>query len=650
MRFGNNVSDSELLSLGNDFQSVNGLDEYHARRLVYLKRLDPNPNRYSREQCIELIHSDNRRILEQQAQIPPPAPYPSAPNAPYPGQQGQNVYEYNPSAPYPGGPGNNNPYPNQGNAYPNQGGNAYPNQGNAYPNQGGNAYPPSDPYPQGPAMSDRERERAMRQAERQRERLERQAEREREMAERQRERLERQAERERERLERQAEREREIAERQRERQNRISPFGGGDVYPGHHHGHHHGHHGHHHGHQPEKVPLPLPPAGGRKKAVLIGINYKGESNQLKGCIMDTKCKSNPPGQDPLLIFWLTRFFSDMYHLLVSKFSYNPSDIVMLNEKSGHRDFMPTRDNILSASNWLLSGTRPGDSLVFFFSGHGGQQRDRTGREADGKSETIIPLDHRQVGSILDSELYTYLVQPLPQGSRLHMICDSCHSGTILDLNYVHTPPKHVNGPRADRWEPINNLPTAGPVYGIWGDVFLISGCMDNQTSVTTSKMSHGRATTGAMLYSFVQAIETGRGRTYGELLFEMRRIIEATLDNKQTDRFSYNYGLNDQNTNYYGSSFRPENRGMSSALSARGGKESPALAAKLAVGIGASIAAGAAVAIAAGSAGVPGLGLAAGVAFKQFETRYFEGFLGGKTQIPQLSSARAINLRSPFSL
>jgi len=26
MRFGNNVSDSELLSLGNDFQSVNGLD------------------------------------------------------------------------------------------------------------------------------------------------------------------------------------------------------------------------------------------------------------------------------------------------------------------------------------------------------------------------------------------------------------------------------------------------------------------------------------------------------------------------------------------------------------------------------------------------------------------------------------------------
>ncbi|WZN64343.1 hypothetical protein HKI87_09g58990 [Chloropicon roscoffensis] len=310
MRFGNNVSDSELLSLGNDFQSVNGLDEYHARRLVYLKRLDPNPNRYSREQCIELIHSDNRRILEQQAQIPPPAPYPSAPNAPYPGQQGQNVYEYNPSAPYPGGPGNNNPYPNQG-------GNAYPNQGgNAYPNQGGNAYPPSDPYPQGPAMSDRERERAMRQAERQRERLERQAQREREMAERQRERLERQAERERERLERQAEREREIAERQRERQNRISPFGGGDVYPGHHHdhhhhhGHHHGHHGHHHGHQPEKVPLPLPPAGGRKKAVLIGINYKGESNQLKGCIMDTKY---------------------MYHLLVSKFSYNPSDIVMLNE-------------------------------------------------------------------------------------------------------------------------------------------------------------------------------------------------------------------------------------------------------------------------------------------------------------------------------
>ncbi len=54
MKFGNNKSDSELLSLSGDFGSVNNLDEYHARRLVYLLHLDSNPNKFSRDVCIKV--------------------------------------------------------------------------------------------------------------------------------------------------------------------------------------------------------------------------------------------------------------------------------------------------------------------------------------------------------------------------------------------------------------------------------------------------------------------------------------------------------------------------------------------------------------------------------------------------------------------
>ena len=41
----------------------------------------------------------------------------------------------------------------------------------------------------------------------------------------------------------------------------------------------------------------------------------------------------------------------------------------------------------------------------------------------------------QAGMIVDDELNTFLVNPLPQGCRLHAIVDACHSGSVLDLPY-----------------------------------------------------------------------------------------------------------------------------------------------------------------------------------------------------------------------
>ena len=104
-------------------------------------------------------------------------------------------------------------------------------------------------------------------------------------------------------------------------------------------------------------------------------------------------------------------------------------------------------------------------------------------------------------------------------------------------------------------------------------------------AVTTSKMSQGQATTGAMLYSLVQAIESNRAYTYGELLFTMRTIIESSLGK---GKITYNNNVSD-NTNYYGASYhgasrRPENRGMSNALGAK-------IAAGIGVGIASAMAA-----------------------------------------------------------
>ena len=57
---------------------------------------------------------------------------------------------------------------------------------------------------------------------------------------------------------------------------------------------------------------------------------------------------------------------------------------------------PTRENMMAAIQSLVAGAADGDSLFFHFSGHGTQQRDTSGDEADGMDEALVPLDYQQV--------------------------------------------------------------------------------------------------------------------------------------------------------------------------------------------------------------------------------------------------------------
>lgn len=86
--------------------------------------------------------------------------------------------------------------------------------------------------------------------------------------------------------------------------------------------------------------------------------------------------------------------------------------------------------------WLVEDCRPGDSLVFHYSGHGSQEEDIDGDEIDGYDETICPLDYKTNGMIIDDEINYTIVRPLPRGVKLHAIIDACHSGTVLDLPYL----------------------------------------------------------------------------------------------------------------------------------------------------------------------------------------------------------------------
>merc|ERR1712063_149401 len=160
-------------------------------------------------------------------------------------------------------------------------------------------------------------------------------------------------------------------------------------------------------------------AGGQRKAVLIGINYlRHQRGRLSGCINDVK---------------------NMQQFLAERGFTGPNVRVLTDDLSDPSK-QPTKANILRDLRWLASGARPGDSLFFHFSGHGSQVADLNGDEEGGMDETILPVDYNTAGQIIDDTLHEILVAPLPAGCKLTSLMDCCHSGTGLDLPYVHNIP------------------------------------------------------------------------------------------------------------------------------------------------------------------------------------------------------------------
>ncbi|KAJ8603633.1 hypothetical protein CTAYLR_007580 [Chrysophaeum taylorii] len=230
-------------------------------------------------------------------------------------------------------------------------------------------------------------------------------------------------------------------------------------------------------------------ASGRRRALLIGCNYKGTAAQLHGCINDVQ---------------------RMYQFLVSQ-GFPPNETICLTDDQRHvPSRMPTKQNILQHLDWLVGGAQRGDSLFFHFSGHGAQQEDDDGEEADGYDETIVPCDFKRQGQITDDTLWQRIVQPLPEGSRLTSIMDCCHSGTGLDLPF-----NYVVGRGWSRDD--------APAFSA-GDVQLFSGCADDQCSAdTVQNMQAG----GAMTNAFLKAIAQNPMPLYPEFMDSLHRALRS---------------------------------------------------------------------------------------------------------------------------
>ncbi|GMI85163.1 metacaspase 2d, metacaspase 4 [Hibiscus trionum] len=142
-----------------------------------------------------------------------------------------------------------------------------------------------------------------------------------------------------------------------------------------------------------------------KKAVLIGINYGGTEGELKGCINDV---------------------NRMYNCLIQRYGFSKQDIKVLidTDDSCHQ---PTGKNIRIALNDLVGSAEPGDFLFVHFSGHGtrlpAEDDDETGYD-----ECIVPIDM----NLITDDDFREFVDEVPEGSRITIVSDSCHSGGLIE--------------------------------------------------------------------------------------------------------------------------------------------------------------------------------------------------------------------------
>lgn len=247
-------------------------------------------------------------------------------------------------------------------------------------------------------------------------------------------------------------------------------------------------------------PIPEPPVeNSGKYALLVGINkyHPSLSCDLQGCVNDIE---------------------HLRAVLIEQFDFNPDNIrVITDERATHND-------IIDRLVWLAEHAK--SELVFQYSGHGSQVRDRDGDELnDGLDEILIPHDHNWDFPLTDDYL-SKIFKNIPENSSLTCIIDSCHSGTMTREinNPTESKPRYLAPPRdiqmRSAGRELQNRKIGTRAIEL--NHILLSGCRDDQTSAD----AHIDGTwQGAFTHSLLKHIHPAK--TWNDIYSDVLLDVEA---------------------------------------------------------------------------------------------------------------------------
>ncbi|KAA6391141.1 MAG: hypothetical protein EZS28_013334 [Streblomastix strix] len=162
-------------------------------------------------------------------------------------------------------------------------------------------------------------------------------------------------------------------------------------------------------------------------------------------------------------------------------------------------------------DWLLSNVE--NELVSYFSGHGTQTPDKTGKEADGLSEVLVfynakkktastgekitPMQGITDETVEDTVMHELIISKDYPQTRVVLLTDCCHSGTMFNF---------------DEPLPANGKPITPNTKRI--NIVCVGAAIDSQTAKQTVQ---GNIESGVFTYNFTQLIKTKPASTFKEL-------------------------------------------------------------------------------------------------------------------------------------
>ena len=232
-----------------------------------------------------------------------------------------------------------------------------------------------------------------------------------------------------------------------------------------------------------------PPACAENWALLVGIDdYKVINPDLRFCESDAERMKNA---------------------IIKYADFKPENIKMLLGAKA------TKTGVKRAvKEWLIENAKPGDKVLFYFSGHGVQIPDPTKQEEDGKDELLCAYNsaRHSYTFIRDNELGKWMDQINTEEKIVFLDC--CHSGTATralvgfgeQLDNVPRVKAYYPGPEfAIRESTIDEIKEydaeiteaelfGGETRGVGRDTggeTSISGCRDDQVSLESPAVEGG---------------------------------------------------------------------------------------------------------------------------------------------------------------
>jgi uncharacterized caspase-like protein len=265
--------------------------------------------------------------------------------------------------------------------------------------------------------------------------------------------------------------------------------------------------------------LALQPALAKTQALIIGINEYDHQTPLRGAVND----------------------ANLIKSALLDNGVSGSDIKLLLNHEATKQAIHTE--------WLnmIANAQKGDTLIFTYAGHGGQEQDNNNDEASGddKDENFLlssfgnaPHADGAANRIVDDELYQWLYETEAKGIQVIVIADSCHSGTMTrSLSLVSTetneydlsdkplpPPAPVGGERLVAPKELSNV------------IFLAS----SSDSATTPEVEIDSVMHGVLSWSFAKAIQGAADNnhdgklTKGEMIQYIREMTLNTTKSTQS--------------------------------------------------------------------------------------------------------------------